>query len=143
MQCKHLAGLAGIAGDTIRLEQLLLRRRDDLAVERGVARGIGVAADRLRHVGPQLRAPYPIGRRAQDARRRLVIGLDRIDRAPVAEIEPAIVAPDMIGVAARDRGNPAFPRSPIPRSEVRRGGKECARTCMSRWSSYRKKKKKT
>src|SRR3546814_10200232 len=47
MQCKHLAGLAGIAGDTIRLEQLLLRRRDDLAVERGVARGIGVAADRL------------------------------------------------------------------------------------------------
>src|SRR3546814_3771815 len=62
---------------------------------------IGGAAGRLGHRRHQFGRPGPIGGGAKRARRRLIVGLDRIDRQPVAEVEPAVVPPDMVGVGAR------------------------------------------
>src|SRR3546814_12823074 len=63
--------------------------------------------------------------------------IDREDRHPDPEVGGAIKrvdAPDVALVAAFDE--PAFPaQEPVTgRSEERRAGKECVRTCNSRWS---------
>src|SRR3546814_19354383 len=63
--------------------------------------------------------------------RRLAVELDALDRRHVER------ARQIIDDRVEQRLNP------LVRSEERRAGKECVRTCSSRWSTYHKKNKNT
>src|SRR3546814_20250034 len=77
------------------------------------------------------------GAAAQDRRRRLRGVESRVDLSDAGAGRGACQPVDP--GQCRGPGNRGYPA----RSEERRLGKECVRTCRSRWSPYHKKKKKT
>src|SRR5688500_17951855 len=98
-QGQNGARLAAIADLTLGpvpevADECLLDRTGELAI----ALAITWPIDRLGHLAHQLRAISPVGGADQLSRRRDVIASLSVDRQPVAIVEAATVAPDVIGI---------------------------------------------
>src|SRR3546814_13061348 len=60
----------------------------------------------------------------------------RHDRQAVAFLDAQLIEPGRDGAALGERGGYEQDREFVDRSDARRVGKECVRTCRSRWSPY-------